>query len=477
MSPPLRIAVLHYHLRRGGVSRVIQHARDALDRKRFQMAVVVGEAPGQQGAPGIAVVKGLQYGADTAQIEALISDLRSAATKVLGGPPDIWHIHNHSLGKNLTLPRIVGKLAAAGERMLLQPHDFAEDSRPANYRYLRQGLPQDAFGKLYPCSQRVRYALLTGRDRDLLAKAGAPIQCLQILPNPVPPPIVANGNECDNFPENLIVYPSRAIRRKNLGELLLWALLDPEKHRYGVTLAPLNPKEQELYRHWVGLARELGLPIEFELGSRYPFAAILSSASAAITCSLGEGYGMAFVEPWMSGCPLIGRKLPEITSGFEQLGIDLSHCYQRLDIPVKLLGRERIVARLQAARTAMLEHYGRRPGQSDLEEVLASTVVDGGIDFAALDEELQSDTLRRLADSTRLRKGIGQELPIAAARARIDSNRAAIEQGLSLERYRLMLEQIYSGLMDAPCEQCEYLNPAVLLDQFLDPGRFRALLA
>ena len=477
MSPPLRIAVLHYHLRRGGVSRVIEHARNALPSEDFRMAIIVGEAPESAGGLDLAVVDGLQYGADSEKTGAMLCELRSTAKNVLGGPPDIWHVHNHSLGKNLTLPRIIETLAADGERILLQPHDFAEDSRPANYRYLRQGLGESTFEKLYPFSRRIHYAVLTRRDRDLLATAGSPDDCLHILPNPAPPPIAASGNEHYKALENMIVYPSRAIRRKNLGELLLWATLDLERHRYGITLAPLNPKEKELYSQWVGMAKELELPIEFELGSQYPFGAILSSAAAAITCSLAEGYGMAFIEPWMSGCALLGRKLPEITAGFEQIGIDLSHCYQRLDLPVELLGRERIAARLQAARAEMLSHYQRRPDQSDLEQVLASAIVEDQVDFGALDSELQSDILRRISSSGELRTELGRELPLATARARIEGNRETIGNGLSLERYRMLLEDIYSELMAAPRDQCKHLRPSDLLDRFLDPSRFRALLA
>ena len=94
----------------------------------------------------------------------LADDLQAAARNALGSLPDLWHVHNHSLGKNLALPGALQALGDAGQRLLLQLHDFAEDGRPLNYRH---------------------YAVLNGRDLKLLGAAGIPPARLHALANPV----------------------------------------------------------------------------------------------------------------------------------------------------------------------------------------------------------------------------------------------------------------------------------------------------
>ena len=54
-------------------------------------------------------------------------------------------------------------LAEAGERILLHPHDFAEDGRPGNYLSLREVYP-----RVYPTGSHIHYAALNQRDRGFL---------------------------------------------------------------------------------------------------------------------------------------------------------------------------------------------------------------------------------------------------------------------------------------------------------------------
>ena len=137
------------------------------------------------------------------------------------------HVHNHSLGKNRALPRVVPRLAASGYGMLLQIHDFAEDFRPENYRNLGRPAPE----MLYPQASNVHYAVLNGRDRAILAAAGADPARLHLLPNPVldvnrlPERSAARVKLHERFGvapgDRYLLYPVRCIRRKNVGEALL----------------------------------------------------------------------------------------------------------------------------------------------------------------------------------------------------------------------------------------------------------------
>ena len=73
----------------------------------------------------------------------------------------VVHIHNHGLGKNVSLPGAISLLAERGFRFLLQIHDFVEDLRPENYRCFRTALQGADVGEyLYPQAPHIHYALL-----------------------------------------------------------------------------------------------------------------------------------------------------------------------------------------------------------------------------------------------------------------------------------------------------------------------------
>ena len=165
----LCVAIVHYHLNPGGVTRVIQHQVRSLQNHGGRTVVLAGQQPMEQFEFGplgkTAIIKGLGYETTQQNIKAeqLLKQMQQYAYKILGKKPDIWHFHNHSLGKNATLPLVVHLLAATGNQVLLQIHDFAEDGRPGNYTYLKkkltnQNIPFDNL--LYPSSSNVHYALI-----------------------------------------------------------------------------------------------------------------------------------------------------------------------------------------------------------------------------------------------------------------------------------------------------------------------------
>ena len=96
----LKVALIHYHTRGGGVTRVMERAIEALSG-RAVFCILAGEAPPMDDpvAPFVRVVDGLGYGGSRS-VDDVCDDCRTEAVAVLGGAPDVWHIHNHSLGKN-----------------------------------------------------------------------------------------------------------------------------------------------------------------------------------------------------------------------------------------------------------------------------------------------------------------------------------------------------------------------------------------
>lgn len=487
MKLPQRVAIVHFHLRPGGVTRVIRHAWSALSHLGVRTVLLAGPSDSADVPPGAITcnVAGLGY-ADTetpVSPEALANALTESAMGALGEPPELWHIHNHALGKNPALPLALQILAARGCRLLLQIHDFPEDGRPNNYRRLLdtlgEGKPSALGRRLYPQGRHIHYAVLNTRDYAFFLAAGMPPERLHLLPNPVG----LEGEEpAEPSPPKgapLFLYPTRAIRRKNLGELLLWATISRGRARFATTLAPTSAEDRAPYERWKALARELELPVEFELGlsRECSYQRLLEQASAVVTTSVGEGFGLAFLEPWLLRRPLFGRDLPELTSALKEEGLDFSALYSALWCPLEWVGADEFRERLRTQWGSLLAAYGRKPKSNDVERAFAAACHDGRVDFGRLDEDLQERIIRRLkqqkSDADELQPP--QLVVTRPSRKVMDHNREVVHHVFGLQTYAWRLREIYAQLLDAEPGPAEPINANKLLDLFLSPDRFYLL--
>lgn len=481
----LQVVICHFHLHTGGVTRVIGHALEALAGRDVAIAVLSGESPAEPlpGGTRCRVIPALAYEETREPVNGteLARRLSAAARELLGRSPDVWHFHNHSLGKNLAAPAAILALAADGQRILLQLHDFAEDGRPALYKRMLAGAAGGDPGRLsellYPVAEQIHYAVLNGRDLALLGRAGIPSRHLHLLPNAIwLPRAEADGSEPLPFPgsHRLWLYPTRAIRRKNLGELLFWSALGEETDLFATTQAPLNPVERPVYERWKRVAAELKLPMAFELGMSYQgdFLHLLQSAHALVSTSITEGFGLAFLEPWLVDRPLAGRNLPEITGDFADLEVDLGGLYERLPVPLAWVDETRLAARIAAGLRRSLEAYGRRATREQRERAWHALVREGMVDLGRLDEPLQEAALRRVAASREARAELAlSRLPLDDSAERIAKNRAAIAAHLNLSRYGDRLLEVYRQLAEANPSTPTAASGDTLLDAFLAPER------
>jgi len=511
----MNLAILHYHLNRGGVSRVIENHLAALDGAlepgdRWNVAILSGgrrddwpdDLPERLRAIRLRfeTIPELEYDTLRQQPEptdsAALAEQIDAALKRLdfGASDTILHVHNHALGKNVRLPASLARLAAQGYRLLLQSHDFAEDFRPDNYRAIREA---QAAGELYPQGPLVHYAVLNGRDRDILHRAGFGLGRLHLLANPVPertdlpPRAAARRRLAEQFGigENqpFWLYPVRAIRRKNLGEAVLCSLLAPPGTIVGVTLRPLNPAEAPVYERWVALAAELRLPCLFEVGApgALGFAENLAAADAILTTSVAEGFGMVFLEAWLADRPLIGRDLPEITRDYVDAGLQFEWLWPRLDVPLEWIGRDAFRETLLAAYRRTLAVYDRVE-PADLAERLDEKIVSEQVDFADLDETLQERVIRAAHDDPQKREQLLQanprlraamELEPGEAAETVAHNADAVRRGFSLTSRGKRLLGIYRQVAASPTMEPPppLAEPGRILDQFLQIQRFRVI--
>jgi len=486
----MNVVICHYHLRRGGVTRVIESACEALAAQGIVPLVLSGEPYGGDALPHVRVVPRLAYAAaDAAPDPRSLADAMTAAARDhFGAAPDLWHIHNHSLGKNPALIGAITRLLEDGAAALLQPHDFAEDGRPGNYAdildfHRARSLPLDRM--LYPLGDRVHYAVLNGRDHAVLRDAGCAQGNLHMLPNAVTPPpgIEISDTAHKLYPGRpVFAYPTRGIRRKNMGELLLLAAGFGKDRVFVSTLGPENPQWTAIHDSWSELARELRLPVELAAVGRgqCTFLDLVGRADAFITTSVAEGFGLAFLEPWLLAKPLCGRDLPEITRDFAAAGIRLGNLYTGLPVPLEWVGREACIGAFRDAMQRAYSRYGRDL-RGDAPERAFDAVSDGElIDFGALTETLQEKAIRKAAAAPA--ETIAQALPkdplesLPSAET-IAHNRARIEAAYSLGHYGTRLHEIYKELLKGGSTARDALDPQDVLGAFMSPERFHLLRA
>jgi glycosyltransferase involved in cell wall biosynthesis len=345
----MTLFILHHHLLTGGVTRICRSQYDALtgrqpfDRIRF----ITGRMPDDwPHAHLTTVLPELDYFDDDTPLDRCRDITKRIVTSLqrMIGQRDVIHAHNPNLGKNSLVTLALYRLAQDGIPLVYHCHDFAED-RPANLQHLRNIIEErcelDLSSVMYPRGGNVRFAVLTRSDERRLRSTGVSADRLVRLPNPVHLPeqrqvtITAEDIAArEGIPPDraFLLYPVRGITRKNIAETALWAAAFADRAWFAITRAPANPKEFPLYNFWKAANERLGLPLRLELGHRYGFSELMTAADRIITTSIREGFGMAFLEPWLFDTPVVGRNLPEVTADFAADGIDLSHLYERVTV-------------------------------------------------------------------------------------------------------------------------------------------------
>jgi hypothetical protein len=478
----MKVAIVHYHLEPGGVTRVIENTLDAWASagQAIETVVLSGRRYGGERIPNTQVIEGLDYATPKQAIEPelLMERMKDGARSSLGAMPDLWHVHNHSLGKNPALTRATALLAQAGECLLLHPHDFAEDGRPHNFKAL-----DEVYAQAYPSSPRIHYAALNNRDRlflsDLFANSASQVH---LLANAIP--TKESGPSVDiagtSLPENLFLYPVRAVRRKNLGELALLAAAHPDKH-FANSLGPTNPNFRPQFERWKIFAKESALPITYGLGDLVdcPFPVMVASSEAIVSTSVAEGFGLGFLEPWIFGKSLCGRNLPEITGDFSRHGVQLGNLYNRLELNLDLLqDPAALFPKIEAALADFFNDYGEELPPQASQEAYDSVVIDNLIDFGRLDEPLQEELISAVLESEEAKESIRDQSSIdSLSPARIKRNARVVQENFSMHAYGKKLIEIYQDLINAPVPEGEvdFAKGRDLLKQFLSPSRLNLL--
>lgn len=425
------VAIVHCHYEPGGVTQVVQNHVECLPPEVRCLLISGPRVSGlREAVSQIAtsiVLPELEYDAkrtDAIQTVPLaqradqLFESISEALRRQGETPArcVIHWHNHSLGKNAAAPIAIEQLAKSGWKILLQIHDFAEDQRPGNYRHLIEQTGHEDSNSidqfLYPTHPNINYAVLTAGDAASLREFGIASQKTQIIPNSVrlPKTDVTDRSQamrkvCQAFQLDAetrwVLYPVRGIRRKNIGEfLLVCQLLHRIDKRFvgGLTLRPDTPVESASYDRWKLVASEHITNLVFDAGQHpdISFTDNLAACHCVVSTSVAEGFGMAFLEPWVAGRRVVARNLPGVTSDFAQQGVRLNDLYDAFWIPGE---RDWIIAMTKAWS------HQREHAWQTIPTTLRPISVDGNhasqphdrIDFARLSPDDQVGVIARLS--------------------------------------------------------------------------------
>jgi len=506
----MKLAVVHHHLNPGGVTRVIANQLLALDAVVEQTThVCILHGPGDDGWPNEAMqglrqiqlerytLPSLGYSTPSPADPAAVSGpiLERLSSSGFDPQQTVIQVHNHALGKNASVTASVPDLAQAGFGILLQIHDFAEDSRPRNLRYLRDSLGHDQWAsRMYPSGGRIHYAVLNQRDWAVMQGAGCAADRLHFVPNPIQSfdrlpdheSVRRQLHEAANVAMNrpLFLYPVRGIRRKNIGEMLLWSATLRNEATFGMTLAPLNPVEVSTYQNWKEFASRNNLPVVFEMGEQLSFTESMAAADWILTTSVAEGFGMVYLESWLAGRGLTGRNLPEITGDFVENGVVLNHVYDRIDIPIDWIDVDRYLERLRIALDQVYKSFGVEPiTGAEWERIQEAKVGRGAVDFADLDEPLQRAVIERVLVDDEVCASVRKQLdslhilPGTADEDEVDECRQRILEVYGLrpsgERLLNLLREVLATVPDEP--PVDSLDADRVLQSFLDGAQLRLL--
>jgi len=466
IAESMKIAYLHYHLKTGGVTTVLKQQLAALGRQAAPL-VITGHSPTTPVEAATVHIPEVGYSND---FPGKVEPIR-AARKIIqairakfNGPCDLLHVHNPTLAKNRYFLAILKRLQQEGLNLLLQIHDFAEDGRPLAY-----------FSDSYPAD--CHYGVINRRDYQILLKSGLTQDGLHLmentvtLPAPAPPPVIEGP---------MALYPIRAIRRKNIGEAILLSLFFEPGQAVVITLPPNSPADIKSYRAWKNFVRDQKLNVTFDQGLYHDFERLVLSAGLLISTSITEGFGFSFLEPWLYGKLLWGRKLADICRDFESNGVRLEHLYAALYVPIDWIGLEQFRIRWHDGVQKAAALFNLSIDNARLRNAFEDMTADGRIDFGLLDEPSQKRVIICAISCGRDRARLIQLNPFLAAPGTvggkndlIENNKQAVLKNYSPHLYRGRLLDVYRKVSTTPVEQ--KIDKTVLVSSFLNLEKFSLL--
>ena len=463
----MKIAFIHYHLKPGGVTTVLRQQVEAI-LDECDSLVLASSTPESSFPCDIVNIPGLGYDRPKQNRinpeDVAASIIKAINTKWKTGC-DVVHVHNPTLAKNRNFLKILKALQNRKIKLFLQIHDFAEDGRPLSY------FSDDEY--VADC----HYGVINSRDYNILLKAGLKKEGLHKIFNTIKP---LNLNSTGVTTKECVLYPIRAIRRKNVGEAILLSLFFKNNETLAITLPPNSPADIKSYAGWKIFTKEKKLNIVFEAGVTHEFSELLMSSKFIITTSITEGFGFSFLEPWTAKKILWGRKLPDICHDFEKNNIQLDHLYTKLNVPVEWIGRERLYEKWKSCVLIKSGIFDLNLDEKTITTSFGKVTSNDLIDFGLLDEAFQKMIISRvLADRTdrdrliSLNPYLSDPGYVSNKEVLIQNNMKAVMLNYNKTIYKEKLIEIYSRVVNSSVRQS--IDKEILISFFFKPETFSLL--
>jgi len=282
------------------------------------------------------------------------------------------------------------------KKFIYRVHDFVQQ-RPHFFRNVKKfheyrfGVVPDWHNVLYPSSPNIKYIAINRYDQSRLIEHGIEENNVFYIPNSVDRSIIPPDDRTEELRKEIvsreeldpsvrfILYPVRCVRRKNVEEAIFFTCYlnrlangqtarnhDPIAGKFHllVSLKPENGDDARYADQILEFVRKHKLPVSIGFNDlvvleretdpqdpgkieRYGVGDILRVADLVITTSVLEGFGFAYLEPWILDRPVIGRSIPFITPDFQAKGMKLGHLYTVLivdELDFKEIGKEKPTA-------------------------------------------------------------------------------------------------------------------------------------
>lgn len=482
----MKVAIVHYHFELSGVTKVMAASSRALKKEGIEHVILAGDTPEDMDDDlPVKRVAGLGYVPDKAVGDAtiLVSNLRRAAQEVLGAKPELWHFHNHALGKNFLMADAVAQMAGEGEHMVLHMHDLIEEGRQQNHALV----PDPT--RLYPSGPHIHYVFLNEQDRELFTGNGLEESRCSLMVNPVEIP-QGFKDRADGDP--ILFAPIRAIRRKNIGELVMLAALAPQGARLAISRAPKDKGALRLHETWRKFAGHQRLPIGFDVVGRYypargmlnDFKSWVEHSSHFVTTSVSEGFGMTFLEAAAYGKPLIGRNVPRVTKEHQKRKIQSGKLYDKLLIPTEWVDVSILRQHFDTTIQRNYRYLGEPLDMLTHERAFASLLFDGWLDFGNMPEPVQQAVIERCIDPSAKNEPMveidGKRQPAKlwlheALQEREPSVSHDQLEDYSEENFGKSLRSVYEAALGAKASEVDFIDPAPILARCIQPHCFHFL--
>lgn len=359
----MNLVIVHYHLRPGGIRRVIELATPHLVRALTSVKTVTlatGEASDaiwrHHFARALAPAK---LKTVIAPAFGYFSEQREAPTRVRAQLRDtletifapataentiVW-AHNLGIGRNLLLTEELSRACAARNiRLISHHHDWWFDNRWLRWPEIRRSgfttLAKVA-NTVFPSSPAIRHAAINHEEAAVLSQNLGPsagwlpnLAAPQIAPTPTRVRAARRWlqHQLGSKSAPVWILPCRLLRRKNIAEaLLLTRWLRPEA--WLVTTGGASSADERAYftalqnaatRHKWPL--RLGI-LQGDEAKKPTVSELLAASEAVLLTSIQEGFGLPYLEAAAAGRPLVARNLPNITPDLHEFGFRFPQAY------------------------------------------------------------------------------------------------------------------------------------------------------